>query len=213
MLGVRYQDETTESIPMSAPLLQVIVGSTRPGRVGIHVAEWFATAARQDGRFDVEVLDLAEIALPMFDEPNHPSMHQYTQPHTEAWSARVARGDAVVFVMPEYNWGVNPALKNAVDYLNEEWAYKPMATVSYGGVSAGLRAATALKTNVLPLRMIPIADAISIPFVAQFVTDGTFVPNDVLRDSVAPLLGELLKLTQATALLRGPASEPVPDEG
>lgn len=198
---------------MSAPLLQVIVGSTRPGRVGIHVADWFATAARQDGRFDVEVLDLAEIALPMFDEPNHPSMHKYTQPHTEAWSARVARGDAVVFVMPEYNWGVNPALKNAVDYLNEEWAYKAMATVSYGGVSAGLRAATALKTNVLPLRMIPIADAISIPFVAQFVTDGTFVPNDVLRDSVAPLLSELLKLTQATALLRGPAVETVPDEG
>ena len=179
---------------MSAPLLQVIVGSTRPGRVGIHVADWFATAARQDGRFDVEVLDLAA----MFDEPNHPSMHKYTQPHTEAWSARVARGDAVVFVMPEYNWGVNPALKNAVDYLNEEWAYKAMATVSYGGVSAGLRAATALKTNVLPLRMIPIADASGyFTRYASARARAGFGPRAVAWASVTAIRGDSMSRTSA----------------
>ena len=74
--------------------------------------------------------------------------------------------------------------------------------MSYGGVAAGLRAATALKSNVLPLRMIPILEAISIPFVANFIVDGAFVPNDVLRDSVDPLLAELLKVTRATASLR-----------
>lgn len=187
---------------MTKPLLQVIIGSTRPGRVGIHVANWFVEAARAHDSFEVAVLDLAEIDLPLLDEPYHPSMHQYTQPHTHAWSESVSRGDAVVFVMPEYNWGVNPALKNAIDYLNREWAYKAIATVSYGGVAAGLRAATALKSNVLPLRMIPILEAISIPFVANFIVDGAFVPNDVLRDSVDPLLAELLKVTRATASLR-----------
>lgn len=186
----------------------MIIGSTRPGRVGIHVADWFVAAARANDAFEVEVLDLAEIDLPLLDEPYHPSMHQYTEPHTHAWSESVSRGDAVVFVMPEYNWGVNPALKNAIDYLNREWAYKAVATVSYGGVAAGLRAATALKSNVLPLRMIPIMEAISIPFVSTFVVDGTFVPNDVLRDSVDPLLAELLKVTRATAGLRGRATLP-----
>lgn len=189
---------------MSKPLLQVIVGSTRPGRVGIHVADWFVAAARADDSFEVEVLDLAEIDLPLLDEAKHPAMHDYAQPHTLAWSEAVSRGDAVVFVMPEYNWGVNPALKNAVDYLNREWSYKAMATVSYGGVSAGLRAATALKSNVLPLRMIPIMEAISIPFAHSFVVDGEFVPNEVLRDSVGPLLAELRKMTDATAVLRHP---------
>lgn len=187
---------------MSKPVLQVIVGSTRPGRVGIHVADWFVTAARQDDRFDVEVLDLATVNLPLLDEPNHPAKHEYTRAHTKDWSETVSRGDAYVMVMPEYNWGVSPALKNAIDFLNQEWAYKAVGIVSYGGVSAGLRAATALRSSLLPLRMIPVADSVSIPFVSQFITEGVFVPNDVLRDSVGPLLGELLKLTRATEALR-----------
>lgn len=187
---------------MSKPLLQVIIGSTRRGRVGKHVANWFVTAARQADLFEVEVLDLMEIDLPLMAEPNHPSLQQYTEQSTKDWSAAVSRGDAVVFVTPEYNWGTSAALKNAIDHLNKEWAYKAVGIVSYGGVSAGLRAATSLRATLQTLRMFPVADAVSIPMVEQFVTEGTFVPNETLREAVGTMLEELLRVTEATALLR-----------
>ena len=88
---------------MSRPVLQVIAASTRPGRKGIAVARWIRQQAEQHGGFDVELIDLAEVGLPVFDEPNHPRLQQYTQQHTKDWSATVARGDAFIFVTPEYN--------------------------------------------------------------------------------------------------------------
>ncbi|HEX5299265.1 MAG TPA: NADPH-dependent FMN reductase, partial [Streptosporangiaceae bacterium] len=106
---------------MTKPVLQVIIGSTRPGRVGKPVADWIIERARARGEFEVVVSDLAEINLPMFDEPNHPRFHQYVHQHTKDWSAIVARSDAFVFVIPEYNYGFNAATKNALDYLNAEW--------------------------------------------------------------------------------------------
>ena len=71
------------------PRLAVVIGSTRPGRAGLPIAEWFADLARRHGGFDVEVVDLAEVALPLFDEPHHPRLRQYTKAHTKAWSASV----------------------------------------------------------------------------------------------------------------------------
>ncbi|NED84458.1 NAD(P)H-dependent oxidoreductase, partial [Streptomyces sp. SID11233] len=68
--------------------------------------------------------------------------------HTKRWSARVESSDAFVFVMPEYNYGYNAEIKNAIDYLCLEWAYKPVGLVSYGGVSAGTRAAQMIKQVV-----------------------------------------------------------------
>jgi hypothetical protein len=115
------------------PTLQIIIASTRPGRVGLPVARWFESRARTHGGLDVEVVDLAEIDLPFVDEPNHPRLRQYTQQHTKDWSAKVDAADAFVFVMPEYNYGFNAPLKNAIDYLHQEWLYKPVGLVSYGG--------------------------------------------------------------------------------
>ena len=113
---------------MSLPVLQVIIASTRPGRVGLPVATWFAQRAREHGGFTVEVVDLAEVDLPFFDEPKHPRLGQYEHQHTKDWSATVARGDAFVFVMPEYNYGFNAAIKNAIDYLHVEWQHKASAS-------------------------------------------------------------------------------------
>lgn len=123
---------------MPKPCLQIVIGSTRPGRVGLPVAQWFSQRAREHAGFKVELVDLAEVNLPLLDEPNHPRLHQYTHEHTRAWSATVARGEAYVFVHPEYNYGLNAALKNAIDYLFGEWQYKAVGFVSYGGVSGGL---------------------------------------------------------------------------
>src|SRR6185437_13398474 len=117
------------------PTLQVIIASTRPGRVGPIVGDWFLALARQHGGFDVQVSDLAELALPLMDEPHHPRLKQYQHEHTRNWSARVDAADAFVFVMPEYNYTFTAPLKNAIDYLHTEWAYKPVGFVSYGGIS------------------------------------------------------------------------------
>lgn len=182
---------------MSRPVLQIIAASTRPGRRGIAVARWIRRLAEEHGGFDVELIDLAEVDLPIFDEPNHPRLQQYTQKHTKGWSATVSRADAFVFVTPEYNHSFPAALKNALDFLHVEWADKPAGLVSYGGVSAGLRAATALKPVLAALRMVPVVEAVSVPFVLQFVDGDEFVPNAELEAGGKAMLEELLRLAPA----------------
>src|ERR1700712_1578913 len=122
------------------PTLHVILASTRPGRAGEPIADWFVERARDHGAFDVELIDLAEVALPFFDEASHPRLRRYEHQHTKDWSAKVDAGDAFVFVTPEYNYGYPAPLKNAIDFLHFEWQHKPVAFVSYGGVAGGTRA-------------------------------------------------------------------------
>lgn len=191
---------------MPRHVLQVVAASTRPGRKGIAVARWVTQLAEQHGGFDVELVDLAAVGLPVFDEPNHPRLQRYTHQHTKDWSATVGRGDAYVFVTPEYNHSFPASLKNALDYLNAEWADKAAGLVTYGGVSAGLRAAAALKPVLSALRMVPVVEAATIPFFQQFLTDGDeFVPNEQLEAGGKAMLDELLRLTTALRTLR-PAS-------
>ena len=193
---------------MPKPILQIIIASTRPGRVGLPVAQWFEQVAREQGAFDVELVDLAEVALPLLDEPAHPRMRKYEHAHTIAWSETVDRADAFVFVIPEYNHSFNGAIKNALDYLHTEWAYKPVGFVSYGGVAAGTRALQALKPVVSALRMTPVMEAVNIPFVAKFIDeDGHFVPNELLLTGAADMLAELAKVAVALRPLRAAATD------
>jgi NAD(P)H-dependent FMN reductase len=185
--------------------LLVIVGSTRPGRLGRPIADWFVERAIEHGGFDVELADLAEIDLPLLDEAAHPATGQYEHQHTKDWSAQVAAADAFVFVMPEYNHSYNAALKNAIDFLNREWAYKPVGLVSYGGVSGGLRAVQALKPVITALRMTPVVDAVTIPMVKSMFTDGRFEPTDIVTASAKVMLDELVKLARALGTLRAAA--------
>jgi len=187
---------------VSQPVLQILIASTRPGRVGPSVAEWFARVAREDGAFEVEVVDLAELDLPMMDEPNHPRLRRYTHEHTKRWSAIVDRADAFAFVHPEYNYGINAPLKNAIDYLHTEWEYKPVTLVSYGGISAGLRAAQMIKQVVTTLGMVPTKTGVPVPFVAQFLQDGVFTPNETIQAGAKATLDELALLNGALATLR-----------
>ncbi len=184
--------------------LMVLIASTRPGRVGLPVGMWFDARARAHGGFDVDLADLAEIDLPFMDEPNHPRLHQYTHQHTKDWSARVAAADAFAFVTPEYNYGLPATLKNAIDFLHVEWNYKPVGFVSYGGVSAGTRSVQMTKQVLTPLRMFPTAEAVSIPFVAQFIDDeGEVRANEVMDQAADAMLDELLRVSAALAPLRG----------
>jgi len=193
---------------MSKPRLMILVASTRPGRAGEPVADWFCKRAVEHGGFEVEVVDLAKLNLPFMDEPNHPRLRQYVHQHTKDWSAMVERADAFVFVMPEYNYGFTAPLKNAIDYLHHEWAYKPVGFVSYGGVSAGTRAVQMMKQVVTTLKMMPINEAVSIPFVRQFINDdGKLVPNEVMNTAADQMLDELLRWAKALQPLR--EGEPV----
>lgn len=188
---------------MAKPTLMIVTASTRPGKTGAPVTRWIADRARQHGGFEVEVVDLAELNLPLLDEPHHPRLRQYTQRHTWEWSARVEAADAFIFVTPEYNYGMPAALKNAIDYLNQEWQYKPVAFVSYGGVSAGTRAVQQLKQVVTTLKLFPLTEAVSIPFVSQFIgDDGEINPNETMESAARDVLDELLRVSRALQPLR-----------
>ncbi len=190
------------------PTLQVIVASTRPGRKGPAVATWFAEQVRQHGKFKAEIADLGVINLPVFDEPEHPRLRKYQHDHTRAWSARIDRSHAFVFVTPEYNHGTPPSLMNALDYLVQEWAYKPVGFVSYGGVSGGLRGAQMTKQVVVALKMVPLFESVTIPSFAKFIDPdtGVFTPDEIQAKSAVKMLDELLRWENALRVLRPPDS-------
>jgi NAD(P)H-dependent FMN reductase len=156
----------------------IIVGSVRPGRVGLPIAEWVRVEAEKTGRFEIDLADLKELNLPFMDEPNHPILRQYTQQHTLDWSARVDAAEAFIFVTPEYNYSFSPALKNALDYLNKEWWRKPLGYVSYGGVSGGTRGVADLMTVTAALGLVRVGANVELSFGGKQVVDGVFQPGE-----------------------------------
>jgi NAD(P)H-dependent FMN reductase len=182
--------------------LHTIITSTRPGRHGPIIGDWFHEAAKAHGNFDAALVDLATFNLPLYDEPHHPMRRQYENAHTKAWSASVAAADAFVFVVPEYNYSPPPAFVNALDYLFWEWQYKPVAFVTYGGVSGGLRAAQAARLQVSTLKMMPIPEGVALPNFFTQIKDGKFVGNELNVQGVASSLNELHRWSTALAPLR-----------
>ena len=185
------------------PKLHVIAVSTRDGRAGFPIVEWTVAQAKAHAGFEVELVDLREVGLPLFDEAHHPRLRKYEHAHTKAWSARVEAADAFVFVTPEYNHGTPPSLVNALDYLVHEWAYKPVGFVSYGGVSAGTRGVQMTKQIVVGLRMVPVVEAVNIPMFTKHITDGVFDGSAQEKPATA-MFDELARWTSAMAPLRAP---------
>lgn len=185
--------------------LQVILASTRPGRVGETVARWAYAKAVEHGGFDVELVDLGEVALPMYDEPRHPALRQYEHEHTRHWSASVASADAYVFVIPEYNSGTTPALVNALNFVYREWNYKPAAFVSYGGISGGVRAVQFTRQILNTLKLVPIVEGVIIPLVAQQLDEQKqFRPTEAHLSGAKAMLDELARWAQALQPMRAP---------
>ena len=183
--------------------LTVILTSTRPGRKGPAVAAWVLDQVRAHGHFTPRLVDLAEVALPAYDEPHHPRLKKYEHAHTRAWSETVLAADALVLVTPEYNFAMPPALLNALDYLSHEWAYLPVGFVSYGGVSAGTRSVQMTKAVVTSLKMMPVPEAVAVPFFSQHLdAEGRFDPGEVQAKAAAGMLDELGRWTGALAALR-----------
>jgi NAD(P)H-dependent FMN reductase len=184
--------------------LHILIASTRAARRGPLVGAWFERLARAHGGFAVEVIDLAEVGLPLFDEPRHPRLREYEHAHTRSWSATIDRADAFVFVTPEYNHGTPPSLTNALNYLFHEWAYKPVGFVSYGGVSGGLRGVQMTKQVIVGLRMTPVVEAVVLPFFTQHIdaATGRFEPGEGALRAAHAMLDELLRVARALQPLR-----------
>jgi NAD(P)H-dependent FMN reductase len=187
--------------------IMIIVASVRPGRLGLPIANWVRSELDGQQSIEVDFVDLAELALPFMDEPNHPRLHQYEHDHTKAWSARVEAADGFVFVTPEYNHGYAPALKNALDFLSREWFRKPISFVSYGGVSAGTRGVVLLEPTLVNLGMVVTAARVELNFAAKQLNETEeFEPTEQQRGSIKAAVSELLALSQALAPIRAPFS-------
>ncbi len=183
--------------------LKIIIGSTRPGRKGAAIANWIFDIAKQHREFETELVDLAEINLPFLDEPHHPILQKYEHQHTKDWSSLINGADAFIFVSPEYNYGYSAPLKNAIDYLFKEWQYKPVAFVSYGGVAAGTRAVQAIKQVVTALKMVPVTEAVNIPFFTKYINEDEIFTGDAAMEATAnSMMTELLKWAEALKPLR-----------
>ncbi|GAB2958255.1 bifunctional NAD(P)H-dependent oxidoreductase/GNAT family N-acetyltransferase [Micromonospora polyrhachis] len=182
----------------------VIVASTRPGRLGPAIADWFVQAALPAATASgvtLDIADLADIGLPLLDEPEHPSSGTYVHEHTRSWSRQVAAADAFVVVTPEYNYGMPAALKNAFDVLYHEWAWKPVGFVSYGNTSAGTRSVQMTKQVVTTLRMLPIGATVALR-IAESINDGQVLQSAGLDESARRMLLELSRVASAMRPLR-----------
>ncbi|MBX3091809.1 MAG: NAD(P)H-dependent oxidoreductase [Cryobacterium sp.] len=182
--------------------LMIIVGSVRPGRIGMPIAKWVREQAEGSGRFEVDFVDLVELNLPFMDEPEHPALGKYTKPHTIAWSKRVAAADAFLLVTPEYNYSYSPALKNALDFLSSEWRRKPVGFVSYGGVSSGTRGMVAMLPTLAALQLIRVGSNVELTFAARQIVDGVFQADDRAAAILSRELAELAAMAPALAELR-----------
>jgi len=135
--------------------LQIIIGSTRPGRAADRIVPWISQAAREHGEFDVDVLDLRDWQLPIFGETfatlGDPANPTFTEPEVRRWNNAIMAGDAYLFITPEYNHSVPAVLKNAIDSAFATFAFrnKPAAFLAYsGGIGGGIRAVEHLGAHI-----------------------------------------------------------------
>lgn len=183
--------------------LKIISSTVRPGRKGPVVAAWVTELAKQNGNFNVEFIDLGELNLPMMNEPNHPIMKMYKHEHTKQWSAKIDEADAFIFVTGEYDYNYPAPLRNALEYLSQEWGYKPAAIVSYGGVSAGTRAANSLKADLSTFRMVPLSESVNFPFFQQNINDeNEFEANEVSHKAAQNMLKQLVRWTKGLKAIK-----------
>ena len=145
----------------------IFYGSYRSDRQGIRLAEWLVRAFAERGA-SAELIDARAVDLPMLDRmyKEHPSGE--APPALEALAEKIRTADAFVFVTGEYNWGVQPGLKNLTDHFLEEWYWRPAAIVSYSaGRFAGARAGLAWHGILSEMGMVVVSSTIAVGGIGQ----------------------------------------------
>ncbi len=154
----------------------IIIGSTRPGRNGLQVSEWIYEQSKKHTDVEFELIDISDYDLPLLDEPYPAGMQRYTKDHTKKWSEKINEFDGYVVVTPEYNHSTSGALKNAIDYLNAEWANKAIGFVSYGSAS-GVRAVEHLRNIFAELRVATVRTQVMFSLFTDFKDMSEFTPD------------------------------------
>ncbi|WP_072687477.1 NADPH-dependent FMN reductase [Rhodococcus marinonascens] len=179
--------------------VEIIIGSTRVGRIAPVVADWFVERARGYPGLDVGVIDLAETPLPQDFAGS---------PITEGFRERIERADAFVAVTSEYNHGYPAALKTAFDSVKHEWRSKPIGFVSYGGLSGGLRATEQLRQVVAELHMVSVRQSVSFHQVRKrFDVEGETTDGAAI-DSADRMMAQLVWWAESVRVQR--AKDPYP---
>jgi NAD(P)H-dependent FMN reductase len=155
--------------------LAIIIGSTRPGRVGESVAHWVYELARTRQDAEFELVDIADFNLPLLDEPVPPSQGRYSKEHTKVWAAEASSFDGYVFVTHEYNLGISGALKNAIDLLYSKWNNKAAGFVGYGS-AGGVRAVEHLRLVMAEVQVATVRNQVSLSPFTDFENFTTFKP-------------------------------------
>ena len=144
--------------------VKVILGSTRQGRFSDKAGNWILGEANKRPDMEAELLDLRDYPMPFFDQQETPGYKSkpYSEPNVAKWTANIKEGDAFIIIAPEYNHGYPAVLKNALDWVYQEWNNKPVGFVAYGSVLGG-RSVEQLREVAVELQMAPIRNAVHIP--------------------------------------------------
>jgi NAD(P)H-dependent FMN reductase len=186
---------------MEMTKIAIIVGSTRPGRIGRPVADWVHRIASKRTEAEYDIVDLAEQDLPLYDEQIPAAVGQYAGEHTKNWAAVVGRYDGFLVVTPEYNHAPPAALKNAFDFVHAEWGNKAIGFVGYGAVGAA-RAVEQLKPVATELSLAPVAAQVTLLIPGDFPNYPEFEPQEFREAELERVLNQLESWSKALAAVR-----------
>ena len=187
----------------------IILGSTRPGRLGEQVANWVYENAKGRSDAEFELVDLLKYPLPHLDEPVPPSVGRYSKDHTKAWAKKIASFDGFVFVTPEYNHSTSGVLKNAIDFLYQEWNNKAAGFVSYGS-AGGIRAVEHLRLVMAELQVADVRAQVSFSLMDEFENYRTFKPQPGKEERLKVVLDQVVAWSNALRPLREASAGPGP---
>lgn len=185
--------------------IAIIIGSTRPDRLGPAVAQWVLDLAEQRGDADYELVDLADFDLPHLDEPQPASSGQYTRPHTLRLAETVAAFDGFVFVTPEYNHSFPGVLKTAIDLVYAEWHHKAAGFVGYGA-DGGIRAVEQLRGVMGMLLVADVRAQVALSLYDDFADFVRPEPRERHAALAGTMLDELVTWAGALARVRDAGS-------
>jgi NAD(P)H-dependent FMN reductase len=149
----------------------VLYGSYRSDRMGIRLAQFAVEGLRKRGD-EVELIDAKAVGLPMLDRMYKEHPKGEAPAALEKLAGQIRDADGFVFITGEYNWGIQPGLKNLTDHFLEEWFWRPAAIASYSaGRLSGVRAATAWHGTLSEMGMVVISSTIAVGPIAQTLSE------------------------------------------
>jgi NAD(P)H-dependent FMN reductase len=179
----------------------IIIGSTRPNRVGESVGKWVHQLAQQRRDAEVELVDLRDYELPLLDEPVPHSLGKHSKDHTKRWAAKIKAFDGYVFVTPEYNHGICGALKNAIDFLYAEWNDKAAGFVGYGSAGA-VRAVEQLRLVMAEMQVATVRSQVMLSLRDDFENYSVFKPRDHQKKALDQVFDQVVAWSGALRGLR-----------